>query len=212
MPNFTDAELRLLNLLTWKTRVAADVQLAGVVGVTASERPAFVRRLKQLARRGFLSRHRVSVALLVPKAPLVNWLPDLSEPNWQVVAWKLQYRWNSLSASRTWINVATRQAAALVGGVGGRLRQPMQVQHDLAVTAVYLVRQAACVPGESWIGEDAYRLFLQPKARVKVPDALIIAPDYQTRRVIELGGLYNPRRLKGFHRHWASRRIPYEIW
>jgi hypothetical protein len=212
MPNFTDAELRLLSLLTWKTRVAADVQLAGVLGVADSERSAFVRRLKQLARRGFLTRHLVAVALLVPEAPLVNWLPDLPEPDWQSVAWRLQSRWTSLSASRTWINAATRRAAAMVGGVGGRLRQPMQLQHDLAVTAVYLVRQADCPPNESWLGEDAYRLFLHPRARVKIPDALIVDPQYQTRRVIELGGLYSPRRLKGFHRHWASRRIPYEIW
>lgn len=212
MPKFTAAELRLLSLLTWKTRVAADVQLASVLGVTDSKRPAFVRQLKQLAQRGFLTRHLVAVALLVPEAPLVNWLPDLPQADWQSVAWQLQHRWNSLSASRIWINAATRQAAAMVGGVGGRLRQPLQLQHDLAVTAVYLVRQAVCVPGENWIGEDAYRLFLQAEARVKVPDALIVAPDYQTRRVIELGGLYSPRRLKGFHRHWASRRIPYEIW
>ncbi len=155
MPNLTDAELRLLSLLTWKTRAAADVQLASVVGITDSKRPAFVRRLKQLARRGFLSRHCVSIALLVPEAPLVNWLPDLPEADWQAVAWKLQHRWNELSATRVWINVATRQAASVVGGVGGRLRQPMQLQHDLAMTAVYLVRQAVCVPGEIWIGEDA---------------------------------------------------------
>ena len=66
MPNFTDTELRLLSLLTWKTRVAADVQLAGVVGVTDSERPAFVRRLKHLARRGFLTRHLVAVDCPAP--------------------------------------------------------------------------------------------------------------------------------------------------
>jgi hypothetical protein len=107
MPNLTDAELRLLSLLSWKTRAAADVQLASVLGVADSERPAFVRRLKQLARRGFLSRHCVSIALLVPEAPLVDWLPDLPEADWQAVAWKLQHRWNELSATRVWINVAT---------------------------------------------------------------------------------------------------------
>jgi hypothetical protein len=87
-----------------------------------------------------IRRHCVSIALFVPEAPLVNWLPDLPEADWQAVAWKLQHRWNELAATRVWINVATRQAASVVGG--GRLRQPMQLQHDLAMTGVYLVRQA----------------------------------------------------------------------
>jgi hypothetical protein len=32
----------------------------------------------------------------------------LFEADWQAVAWKLQHRWNELSATRVWINVATR--------------------------------------------------------------------------------------------------------
>ena len=212
MPKFTDAELRLLNLLTWKVRVAADVQLAGFLDVADDQRAALLRRLKHLKQRGFLARHLVAVALFIPDAPLVNWLPDLSEPNWHAIAWQLERRWKSLSAARFWVNWATRRAAAVTGGVGGRLRQPMQLQHDLAVTAVYIARQKDTPEDETWVGEDAYRVLLHPKGRVKVPDALIVDQQHQTRRVIELGGMYGPRRLRGFHHHWASRRIPYEIW
>ena len=98
------------------------------------------------------------------------------------------------------------------GGVGGRLRQPMQLQHDLAVTAVYIARQKDTPEDETWVGEDAYRVLLHPRALVKVPDALIVDQQHKPRRVVELGGMYGPRRLRGFHRYWASRRIPYEIW
>jgi hypothetical protein len=212
MPEFKDADLRLLAMLTWKVRVAADAQLTSFLGISDDQHPAFVRRLKHLNQRRFLERHRVTVALFTPDAPLVNWLPDLPEPDWQSVSWRLQHRWRGLRANRVWVNWATREAAAIVGGVGGRLRQPLQLQHDLAVTAVYIARQNGAPAGDNWLGEDAYRILPHPKARMKIPDALIVDQRYRAQQVIELGGLYSPSRLKGFHRYWAARHVPYEIW
>jgi hypothetical protein len=88
----------------------------------------------------------------------------------------------------------------------------MQVQHDLAVTAVYVIRQRSASAGNIWLGEDAYRFLVCSEYRMKVPDALIVDRQYRTQRVIELGGIYSPMRLRKFHRHWSSANTPYEIW
>jgi hypothetical protein len=211
MPHFTGTDLGVLSLLTWKVRVAADFQLAAGLRIPPERCSAFIRRLDSLAKRQYLMRRRIAVAVLIPEAPVVTWAPRKPEPDWQRVAWQLHRRWRAIPLTRPWVSSATREAVAIVGGVGGGLRQPLQMQHDLAVTGVYVVRQKDTRANGNWIGEDAYRAFLQPK-RTRVPDAIIVDHRHQTRQVIELGGLYTPKRLKAFHRQWATRRIPYEIW
>jgi len=208
----TETDLRLLTMLSWDVRAIADAQAIVALGVRTEHEAAFVRRLNGMARRRLLARHRVSVALFQPEAPLVDWLPGIPEPAWHPIAWQLQRRYSVARTTRVWVAWATREAVALVGGVGGRLRQPMQLQHDLGVTAVYAVRQRQASTSTSWIGEDAYRTLIGSPKRSKIPDALIVDRDNQVRRVIEFGGLYSSKRLKSFHRYWARKRIPYEIW
>jgi hypothetical protein len=127
MPTLSKSELQLLRTLTWKIRVAADIQLAQVLDMSECQLPALVRRLRRLKQRGFLARQKTAIALFEPKAPLVNWLPGLPEANRQSISWQLQRRWQGLEPARTWVNWATRKAAAVVGGVGGGLRQPLQL-------------------------------------------------------------------------------------
>lgn len=212
MPHLTETDLRLLTMLSWSVRAIADVQAIVALGIPAEDESAFVRRLNRVARRRLLARHRVSVALFQPEAPLVDWLPGMPEPAWHSISWQLQRRSSLTRTARVWVMWATREAVALVGGVGGQLRQPMQLQHDLGVTAVYVVRQAQASMDETWVGEDAFRTLVGSPKRSKIPDALIVDRDYKVQRVIEFGGLYGPKRLKNFHRYWARKHIPYEIW
>jgi hypothetical protein len=208
----TETDLRLLTMLSWSVRAIADSQAIAALGIPADGESAFIHRVNRVARRRLLARRRVPVALIQTKAPLVDWLPGMPEPRWHSISWQLQRRSSMTRAARVWVTWATREAVALVGGVGGRLRQPMQLQHDLGVTAVYVARQAQASMHESWIGEDAFRTLIGSPKRSKIPDALIVDRGYQVRRVIEFGGLYGPKRLKSFHRYWSRKRIPYEIW
>ena len=212
MPHLTETDLLLLAMLCWKIRAVADPQAIAALGIPADRQAVFVRRLHGMARRGLLTRQRLSVALFQPEAPLVDWLPGMPTPSWHSTAWQLQRRYAAARPGRVWVTWATRQAVALVGGVGGRLRQPMQLQHDLGVTTVYVVRQSHSSADTNWLGEDAYRTLLSPPKRSKIPDALIVDRDNRVRRVIEFGGLYSPKQLKSFHRYWARKRTPYEIW
>ena len=212
MPHLTETDLRLLTILSWKVRAITDAQSIVALEVREERQAAFVRRLKRMARRRLLARHRVSVASFQSEAPLVDWLPGMPDPSWHSIAWQLRRRYSAAPTARVWVAWATREAVALVGGVGGRLRQPVQLQHDLGVTAVYVARQPQASMHRSWIGEDAYRTLVGAPKRGKIPDALIVDPDYQVCRAIEFGGLYGPKRLKSFHRYWARKRIPYEIW
>jgi hypothetical protein len=199
-------------MLSWQVRAIADAQATVALEVPSGPHGSFLRRLNRMARRRLLARQRVSVALFQPEAPLVDWLPGMPEPSWHSIAWQLQRRYSVARTAPVWVTWATREAVALVGGVGGRLRQPMQLQHDLGVTAVYVARQLQASMDETWIGEDAYRTLVGSPKRSKIPDALIVNHDYQVCHAIEFGGLYSPKRLKSFHRHWARKRIPYEIW
>jgi hypothetical protein len=212
MTTLSNSELELLGTLTWKVRVAADSQLAQMLRLSDCQLPSLIRSLKRLDQRGLLDRNKIAIALFEPKAPLVNWLPGQPESNWQSISWQLQRRWQELAPARTWVNWATRKAAAVVGGVGGGLRQPLQLQHDLAVTSVYVARQLEPGDGEVWVGEDVYRSLPPREARTTIPDALIMDDRYRLLCAVELGGLYSPKRLSKFHRHWAIRHTPYEIW
>jgi hypothetical protein len=103
----------------------------------------------------------------------------------------------------------------VVGGVGGRLRQALQLQHDLGVAEIWARRGQDA--GPRWLSEDAYRAHCQLERKSKVPDAVILdtrAPDKHGAllRVIEFGGRYSRQRLENFHRFWSRRGVDYEIW
>lgn len=212
MSHIVETELRLMTILTWKVRIVTDVQATTTLGIPPDARAAFVRRLQRLASRGLLGRQSVVVALFQLEGPLVDWLPGMPESPWHSIAWQLQRRYSTARPRRVWVNWATRQAVALVGGAGGRLRQPLQVQHDLGVAALHVSRTSEAGSDTQWIGEDPYRTLMRPPERSKIPDALIVDRNNRVRRAVEFGGLYCPARLGNFHRYWAKKGIPYEIW
>ena len=133
-----------------------------------------------------------------------------SPPDFSSIAWQLRKRWLQAPRIPARILWATEAATHLVGGVGGRIRQPLQVQHDLGVAEIWARR-----PIESdlkWISEDIFRCWYVRDARTKVPDALLVdASANKVKRVLEYGGQYSRKRLEDFHRYWSG-RAPYEIW
>ena len=217
MPRYrlTETDRRVLHTLTHCVRVADGDQLATVSQAQVE------RRLVSLRERGLLNNGAVTVRRPQPTAPVWNWQPGDPAPAAGPLAWQLQKRWQ-VCAPQT-INVwwATSDAARLMGGVGGRLRQPLQVAHDLGVTDVYS-RFVAADPGTAgpagtnptgtWMGEDNYRREFRPLRKVKVPDAVVLDADGDIERVIEFGGAYPARRVEAFHRYWSRQQIPYEVW
>lgn len=202
----TDTDHRILDVLTRRVRIAAEAQLEAAYGAGVP------RRLAALRRRGFVSRASIAVRQIVVEGPLLVWSPGEPVPIAGPLAWKLQKRWTGLAPVVATLWWANAPAARLMGGVGGRLRQPLQVAHDLGVAAIYCRGGEGENPYESWIGEDLYRREHRPRRGEKVADAVLLGEDGEVERVIEFGGAYPARRVREFHRYWSRRQVPYELW
>ncbi len=201
-----EADRLILDTLTCRVRIASEAQLQDACG-------GGVRRpLSRLQQHGFLSRATVAVRLPAVAEPLLIWTPGDRAPDAGALAWQLQKRWTGIAPQVSTVWWATARAARLMGGVGGRLRQPLQVAHDLGVAAVYFNRLSAGRQGVDWIGEDRYRREFKPARREKVADAVELTPSGEITRAIEFGGAYPARRVMDFHRYWSRRQVPYELW
>ena len=202
-----DRKLEVLRLLTNKVRAATRDQL---VAANESWSPAL---LDELVRGRLLN--EANLSLVVPPArrrPYASWQPMQAPPPFGAISWRGRQRIRAGAAQPTRIYWATRRAARTVGGIGGRLRQPWQLQHDLGVTSVYLLL-CRTDPGlvEHWVGEDVYRREFGQRRKEKLADAFLLNPTGQVYRVIEFVGDYSTGRLRAFHRFWSHRRIPYEL-
>ena len=202
-----DRKLEVLRLLTNKVRVGTRDQLAGA-DVNCS--PA---ALDELVGERLLN--EASLSLVVPPArrwPYASWHPMQASPPFGAISWRGRQRIRAQAAKPTRIYWATHRAARTVGGIGGKLRQPWQLQHDLGVTSVYLLLcRTEPVLAEHWVGEDVYRREFGQRRKEKIADAFLLNPAGQVYRVIEFVGDYSTGRLRDFHRYWSHRRIPYEL-
>lgn len=209
----TDVDQVILDLLTWRTRIATSTQVVRLLACTQQTSSRIEPRFKNLIRAGLIERAKAVVALPRIDGPLFSWSPGNDEPDCNALAWHLERRWRSATSRRLTVYWATRRAVHLVGGIGGRLRQPLQMQHDLGTTAVLLCRtQTDPSTVERWLSEDIFRLHFRDAKGGKVPDAVLCAEDGTIVVAIEFGGLYSSERLRRFHRHFARKSLDYELW
>lgn len=198
----------LLDLLTQRVRVASLAQLASYpFGGSKDGVRKIVRRLQTadlvvtgapLVRRLWLSE------------PLVGWSPGKADPDFGALSWQAQRRWRALLPAPTPMMWATRRAVQLCGGCGGTIRQPLQIEHDVHVTEIYLqTRSRQSAVAARWISEDLYRR-RQPGG--KVPDAAIVGANGSIDCWIEFAGSYSAQRIRSFHRCCAREGVPYELW
>lgn len=199
-----DGAAAILDLLAWRTRVATEGQLK----LFSALKP---RSLRRLLVHGLLHRQDLVVCLPELFVPLFAWMPGEDKPDCAALCWRLEQRRKQLRPRRERVFWASAQAQKLMGGGGAGLRQPMQVEHDLGTTAIYLrYWQEDPEIAQKWLGEDLYRLLHRPKG--KVPDAVYCNPDGVVQKAIEFAGAYSAARLAAFHRHCARLFIPYELW
>lgn len=203
----TQAQLAIIELLTWHVRAATDDQVQQILHDQAIAGNAS-EILRQLARSGFIHRRRMNVAVTKLSKPLCSWLPGQSKPQLERLAWQLFVRHEQSDRRQMQVNLASPKAANLSAGVSGWGRQPLQLEHDLGTTAMYVSSR----PYQSdviWYGEDIVRRRI-PDVKKKVPDAILVDRHENILKVIEYGGQYSRRRLEDFHRHWQHH--PWEIW
>ena len=200
-------QMRLLIVLTWELRVGSETSLAAGLGLDVMQLRSMAQRLR---KQGLLNSWRTSSMRHDIFAPLAAFQRGDSLPDFSSLAWKLRKRWLQTPRIPTRIYWASAAATNLVGGVGGRIRQPLQVEHDLGVAEIWAKRRKEA--DLTWISEDIFRSWYVRDARTKVPDALLVDAEAKTvKRVLEYGGQYSRQRLEAFHGYWSS-RAPYEIW
>ncbi len=205
---------RLLMTLCWRGRCASEGQLATAADCSLEEVQSALRWLK---KERLVSRKRQPVIAYQLTGPLATSAQATGSVNFGHIAWLLEKRWAQAPRHAATVVWSTQRAVALVGGICGRLRQPLQLQHDLGVSEVYALWQSeingsAGEATETWVGEDAYHAYWQRSSSSKVPDAVVLGAGGQIKRVIEFGGRYSKERLRSFVQYWKKQRTAYEIW
>lgn len=204
----TPRDREILDALTRRVRVFTLAQVGRTWwGTTGSPEAGARRRLKVLEGAGLVTLVPLIAHPEIPlSGPLVCWQRGLPEPDAEQLAATLSRRWTEAERN-TWCVVATGDAAAVVGGRGGRVPRESEGTHDIHLAAVYL-RMTAELPtrARSWRSEAS----LKKGQGVKVPDAMVRDGKYDT--AIEFGGVYSPAKLRAFHRYCAHKGLGYELW
>ena len=206
------AELVVDSLLR-RIRVLAECQIKQLaVGV---EPQGNVRnRLRALLRRGLIAEFQFETKALHVSQPLVSWTPyQTPTPDFGKLAWIAKSRYQNAKTQCHQIFVATEMAERMFGGIGGSLRQPNQLMHDLGTAAIFVAKRIDRSPElAAWTSEDMLRRRYRHLHIQKIPDAAIVADSGITKAIEFAGRDYSRKYLLKFHCYWQSRNTPYEIW
>lgn len=204
----------ILELLTQAARVATEQQLETFAALYATFQGKCAGAVSRLLISGYLTCHDIAIRTPAIDGPLLSWQLDDPAPDCAALAAQLSRRLTETPWRRVRLYWATRKAICLVGGISGLNRQPLQVQHDLCTTEVYLklLEKGLQESEHIWVGEDALRRDFPHLFKRKRPDAVILQKPDLPVRILETGGTYSADDLRHIHRSYARERVPYEIW
>ena len=203
----------VVDALLRRVRILAVVQIEEHCRAAACQQ-SVQHAIRKLKRLGLVESFKFDSIVLELSAPLVVWNPgDKMPDNFSRIAWQAKSRFLNSKVLEHQILLATDTACCLLGGVGGSLRQPNQILHDLGTSSVYIARKTDGSDAHAeWIGEDVYRRSWRHLKIRKVPDACLISDEIVI-NVIEFAGRdYGKAYLEKFHHFWEARSTPYEIW
>ena len=211
---FSHFERAVIDALTWRVRVMSREQLAelgSLMGV-ASVR----RKIHRLLSFGYIAQVDCAAHTVSLEKPLATWdADDLDMPDFGQVCWQAKARTNgdgSTTISKVFI--AAKRAETEFGGCGGKLRQPLQINHDLGTTSVFLAKVEffGWEDCHDWTSEDILRRHYRHLNIEKIPDAAFVSNERIGCVIDFVGRDYSPMSLRKFHHHWSRRQIPYEVW
>jgi hypothetical protein len=142
-------------------------------------------------------------------SPQSQWTPGAPTPNFAALSYLLKKRWNQHPVMTT-SAAATKKAANMFGGHGGRLSRDVERTHDIHLARAYLLyrkHRPELLP--FWHFEDQVRREREATSEM-IPDAVINSSELK--RAVEFGGSYSKEKLEAFHYHCAERNLSYEIW
>lgn len=206
----TQRDTEILEALTLRIRVLSVDQVSRTWWPDSTSPETAVRRFRQLADAGYLSR----ISLMAhPETslsePVCVWHQEADVPDFGAVAWRLNSRWAEPLVTTACV-IATRFAGRFFGGHGGRKPRRAETTHDLHLSAVYLQMQTNQPHrAATWISEDERKKDTEHGG--KLPDAIVT--DSGRKTAIELGGKsYDRDKLEAFHVFCHEQNLGYEIW
>ena len=209
--SLTARDAEILDALAHRVRVFSLEQIGRTWWGECQEpnQPAKAR-LKVLTNAGLvLSYSSLAHPELPLEDPVIRWEPGDATPDFGAGAYRVRCRWTQPFRTVTCF-IATKRAATLVGGCGGRRSRTSEQTHDIHLSAVFLrYRSRSPHLVMSWKSE-ARILRGRTDRREKLPDAIIEHDD--ARMIIEFGGSYTKEKLTGFHEYCATEEVGYEVW
>ena len=145
--------------------------------------------------------------------PVFVWEVGDRAPSYNDLSAQLRSRWHGLAWTETQAFTITAKGATQVAGGLVPALQAEDENHDLHMSAVFLVirdRRPEWV--KHWISDRHYHeeRGRPPGFQEKTPDAIVRINGEQ--RVIDFGGAYHPKKIGTIHRYWSALDIPYELW
>lgn len=180
---------------------------------TSTGRTEARRALRRIEEQGLLAHRTISAhPELLIAAPVYRWEPGDPTPDPNRAAYALRSRWTK-PIQDTLVFVASKRAAERFGGVGGRIKLPLQATHDLHVATVYLhYRCTMPAAAEQWCSEEILARRSRPRPGEKLPDAVLCNALGEPFFVVEFGGSYGADRVAKLHRYCEERGLAYELW
>jgi hypothetical protein len=199
----TPVDQEILFTLLHKVRTVTDFQIQRTWRQSTSR-----RQIERLESAGLVLKFSAMVHPELPLAsPVVTWSPGDAEPNFAQASYRLRSRWAQVAVATTCV-IASRRAARLLGGHGGRFPRESEETHDVHLAAVYLKYRAAAPDlADRWLSEEEIKR-IRGRAKGKLPDAVLGIGG----RVVEFGGAYRKAKLCSFHSYCKTRGFSYEVW
>lgn len=204
-------QLALLTLLTWRVRAGTTEQL--VEFGMLSNLPVSRMLLSACIRAGWLQHAAMVISFRQFHEPLFTWKPNELAPDCEALAWKLTRTRQKAIPKRVQVYWATKKAERLTAGVSGAGRQPLQIEHDLGTTQIFLKHlKNNPETGSAWMNEDILSRCYPDLFPRKIPDAVLMDQEGGITLILECAGQYSAKRIRQFHRFCQQKRTPYEIW
>jgi hypothetical protein len=193
------------------TTVAAMLRHGGLV-----DRAAIDRRIKQLVDAGLLTRaYAMCRPLPALDAPLYTCNPAKERFAYDragELAWKLERRWTRGSLERVRIYGPSRKLLGIYGGVTKpRIGNESQLSHDTTCAAVY-AHYLITNPAFASAVESEFRHVIPKTGRVPTPDFIVVDSSGRAVMAIEIGGVYDARRLRRQFADLERRGLVLELW
>lgn len=206
-------ELRLLDLLTWRTPAASNRQLDRLAKRSRVSPRVAATRVRALCARGLLRARRTAIRDIAVAEPIFVRPGRASEQGLREAAWKLTSRWRAAPVRTATVYTATKQACGITGGTPAHAGRSHQLDHDLVVTEAYLAWLEWGFAG-LWLSEAILARDLKETFPKERPDAAMLRRDGRVVRVIEAGGQYDALRLRRLDQAVArwGRDVRWELW